>query len=88
MPAAIAPEETSSTWPPARTRAASAPVSAAMRASSIAPSRVVSEEEPILTTVRADPAMSGRAGANVLDCAIGDVIAASIARLGSLDPAD
>src|ERR1700733_11570125 len=61
MPVAIAPEETSSTWWPSLALAAIAPVSAAMRASSIAPAFVVSDEDPILTTVLGDPAMSGRA---------------------------
>src|SRR6185437_3900507 len=60
MPVAIAPEDTSSTWWPSLTRAATAAVSAAMRASSIVPCFVVSDEEPILTTVRGDPAMSER----------------------------
>src|SRR5580692_8162019 len=38
-----------------------APTRAAMRASSIVPSRIVSDDEPILSTVRTDAAMSGRA---------------------------
>src|SRR3984957_13470538 len=61
MPVAIAPEETSSTWWPPLALAAIASVSAAMRASSIAPAFVVSDEDPILTTVLGDPAISGRA---------------------------
>src|ERR1700747_2253961 len=60
MPVAIAPEETSSTWWPLLARPAIAAVSAAMRASSIVPFFVVSDEEPILTTVLGDPALSGR----------------------------
>src|SRR6201996_6973523 len=62
MPVAIAPEETRRTWWPLWVRAQMASVSAAMRASSIAPLFVVSDEEPTLTTVRGDPAISGRAG--------------------------
>src|ERR1700722_15239818 len=60
-PVAIAPEDTRSTWWPVSDLAAIASVSAAMRASSISPFFVVSDEDPILTTVLGDPAMSGRA---------------------------
>src|ERR1700733_12865889 len=60
MPVAIAPEETSSTWWRPLALAAIAAVSAAMRASSIARAFVVSDEDPILTTVLGDPAISGR----------------------------
>src|ERR1700761_4470627 len=66
MPVAIAPEETSSTWWPLWVLAAMASVSAAMRSSSIAPFFVVSDEDPTLTTVRGDPAMSGRADSTSL----------------------
>jgi len=52
-PAAIAPEETSTTWPPPRTRLVSTSVSCAIRASSIAPAAVVSDDDPTLTTTRA-----------------------------------
>src|SRR5580658_6875399 len=59
-PDAIAPEETSTTWPPAPRRVARAAASALILSSAISPAAVVSEEEPILTTTRAAAAMSGR----------------------------
>src|SRR6516165_8853338 len=62
-PAAIAPEDTSTTWPPARTRPASAPASAAIRLSSIRPSLVI-EDEPTLTTTRRAAATSSRPSAS------------------------
>src|SRR5262249_33514484 len=66
-PAAIAPEDTSTTWLPSFTRAASPPASAAIRPSSIRPS-VVSEDEPTLTTTRRAVAMSPRSSAGVPRC--------------------
>src|SRR5262249_31260050 len=62
-----APEDTSTTWLPSFTRAASTPASAAIRPSSIRPS-VVSEDEPTLTTTRRAVAMSPRSSAGVPRC--------------------
>src|SRR5918996_694537 len=51
-PAAIAPDDTSTTWLPAARRAASASTSACNRDRSSPPSRLVSEDDPTLTTSR------------------------------------
>src|SRR5690625_3811728 len=82
IPAAMAPEETSTTsWPRAR-RWASTATSRVRRVRSSPPSAVVSEEDPIFTTTRpapATPERSRRAGFTGLVCRV------RLPRLGS-DP--
>src|SRR5690242_8419351 len=60
MPAAIAPEETSTTCRPSRARAATAATMSSSRAGSRRP-REVSDELPTFTTVRCAAAISCRA---------------------------
>ncbi len=60
-PAAMAPDETSTTSRPASRRAASTSTRAPSRASSMPPSRVVSDDEPTLTTTRCASARAARA---------------------------
>ena len=57
----MAPEETRTTSRPAPRAMASVSTSPWMRPGSIPPVGVVSDEEPILTTIRCAPAISGRA---------------------------
>ena len=56
----MAPEETSTTSRPAARATASVSTSSWIRPGSMPPVGVVSDDEPILTTIRCAPAIAGR----------------------------
>src|SRR3954469_11792429 len=60
-PAAMAPEDTSTTWLPAADRAARASTRASSRPGSSPPTAVVNDDEPTLTTIRFAAATAWRA---------------------------